>query len=252
MLLHRIILMGSTIIILIVFLGLGLNYPISAGLTAIIVMGVYFTLSVWRSKKRINLLDEECDPEAFLQRTEKQAKIIEKNPKLAEYIAISLSAGLMCKGEFNRAKDILLDIDEEKILKNRTIMLAYTINLIICCYELGDIMQAERLFETQIALLQPLGKRQQQYIKLLIGGRYFYLGKYEESYEYFMQLLKDKTNYSKREYLYILYSLAQIEEIKGNSEAAKLKYKRIAAKGNKLWIAIQSAERLSKMMGMNS
>jgi tetratricopeptide (TPR) repeat protein len=219
-----------------------LIYLPAAGLTVGILTVVFFTISLWRNKNRLNLLNEVCDPDAFLKRTEKQAEIIEKNPRLAAFIAIDRSAGLICRGEYQAAKELLEEMDKEKISKLRSVLLAYTINLTICYYELGDIQQAERLFETQIAVLPPINKRQQQLVKILIGGRYFYLGKYEESYEYFTKLLEDKYDYSKREYLTILFFLAQIEEIKGNFEAAKVKYQRIVAKGNKLWIAVQASE----------
>lgn len=242
----RLIMVVSIIITWLFLRKFGYNLP-AAALTVGILTVVFSTISIWRNKSRINLLNEECDPEAFLISTEKQAEKVEKNPELTDFITIDMSAGLICKGEFQAAKELLEEMDKEKLSKNRSVMFAYTINLTICYYELGDILQAERLFETQIAVLPPIGKRQQQYVKHLVGGRYFYLGKYDESYEYFMQLLEDKFDYSRREYLNILFFLAQIEEIKGNTEAAKEKYQRIVAKGNKLWIAVQSAKKLSNM-----
>jgi len=121
----------------------------------------------------------------------------------------------------------------------------YTINLISCLYELGEISYAEELFETQIHILPPLNERMTLSMKVLVAERLFFLNKYEESRERFQQLLREKS--TKRKELYRLYRLAQIDEKTGNTVSTKKKYKEVSNRGNKLWVAIQAQKQLKEI-----
>lgn len=225
---------------------LGAKPFVAAIITILLVLAIYITVGLVMGKKRLSLLDNDCDPEAFLLRTEKQKEITGKNPKINAYLDINRAAALISLGEFEAAKDILLDIDKNRLSHKNNSLLAYTINLISCLYELGEVHHAEELFETQIPILPPVNKSMTLAVNMLIGERFFYLKRYSESREHFTRLWNEK-KLSMRYRLEIIYRLAQMDEQEGDEEAAFKKYKRVAEKGNKLWIAAKARERCEEM-----
>lgn len=54
---------------------------------------------------------------------------------------------------------------------------------------------------------------------------------------------------NRRNRLEILYRLAQIDELEGNTEAVLKKYSQVAMNGNKLWIAAKAREKCEQMKG---
>ncbi|MCY6370598.1 tetratricopeptide repeat protein [Clostridium ganghwense] len=242
MLVNRIKFIIITFIIMITLLILTNNPIISGGITFTIIMVGYIIIAYIRGKKRLNLIEENCDPQAFIEATEKQRSITGKNPKINTYLNIDEAVGLILHGEFQKAKEALLSIDKSYLsLKNGT-LLVYTINLISCLYELGEISYAEEIFETQIPILSPVNPRMKLAMKLLVAERLFFLNRYEESKEKIQPLLSEKI--SKRIKVSILYKLAQIDEKNGEFESAQRRYKKVVDEGNKLWIAIQAKQNL--------
>lgn len=242
MLVKRINLIIITVIMMITLEVITKNTFISGGITfAIIVIG-YIVIGYRRSKKRLDLLEENCDPQAFMDATEKQRLITGKNLKMGAYFDIDKAAGFILIGEFQKAKDILLSIDKSNLSSKNGTLMIYTVNLITCMYELGEISEAEEIFGTEIPLLAPINTRMALSMKIFTAERLFFLNKYKESKEKFQELLKDKIG--KRRYLGILYRLAQIDEETGEVELAKKKYKEVADNGNKLWIAIEAQKQL--------
>ena len=159
MMVNRIVFMVITFIIMIILLILNIQPLISATITILIVMTGYIIISIIRSKKRLSLLEDDCDPEAFLERTEKQRAITGTNKKINTYFDIDRSAGLITLGRFEEAKDILLSIDKNILSRKNDTLLVYTINLMSCLYELGEVASAEELFEIQIPTLPPINNR---------------------------------------------------------------------------------------------
>lgn len=245
MLVNRFLFFGSMVIINIALLICGVS-PIMAGLiTLVIIMTGYIGIAFRRRQRRLFLFEEACDPEAFLQSTEKQEMITGKRAKMAAFFAIDKSAAFISMGKFEVAKSLLESIDQTKLSEKNNSLLVYTINLMVCLYELGDISQAEYLFETQISILPPMNTRIKKGVNMLVGERYYYLRKYEEYIKHSETLMAGKL--SRRTYLSILFRLAQIEEINGNHEKAKKKYKHVVEQGNKLWIVEQSRKRLGAL-----
>jgi tetratricopeptide (TPR) repeat protein len=111
----------------------------------------------------------------------------------------------------------------------------------LCFYELGEISNAEKLFETQIPSLPPISPRIVRSVNLLIAERFFYLKRYDESREQFNKFINQKL--SRRTRLEILYFLARMDEQEGNIEGAMAKYSKISSEGNKLWIAEKAREK---------
>jgi tetratricopeptide (TPR) repeat protein len=229
---------------MIILLILNIQPLISATITILIVMTGYIIISIIRSKKRLSLLEDDCDPEAFLERTEKQRAITGTNKKINAYFDIDRSAGLITLGRFEEAKDILLSIDKNILSRKNDTLLVYTINLMSCLYELGEVASAEELFEIQIPSLAPINNRILLATNLLVAERFFYLKRYDESREQLNKVLNQKL--SKRTRMEILYCLAQMDEEEGNEEAAMVKYSQVASEGNKLWIAKKARERCRK------
>lgn len=238
---YRLIFFLLTVIVMIVFIILGVHPFLAAVITLPFILAIYIVIGIVRTKYRVGLLDDSCDPEAFLERTDMQMNITGRNPKIYNILLIDKAAGLMTLGRFHEAKEILFSIDKRFFTPHNGFLLVYTINLIYCFYELGEIDRAEELFETEMAVLPPISPRARLAVKMLVAERFFYLKRYGESREQFSKLLDQKL--SKRMRMSILFYLAQMDEMEGNSESAMLKYSEVARKGNKLWIAVQSGTR---------
>jgi tetratricopeptide (TPR) repeat protein len=189
-----------------------------------------------------NLLVENCDPEAYLSRMEKQGKIIRENKRTKSLFAINKAAACFLLGDIVAAKNLLEEVDAKNLSERDGSCLVHAINLISCYYRLGEIENGELLFETKIARLSPLGKRLRRSVVILIGERYFYIGKFDQSYEFLKGILNDKSN--KLQYLETLYLLAQIDLLREDYEKAKRRLIKIAKHGNKLWIAANAREQL--------
>lgn len=229
---------------MITLLIIGINPYIAGVVTLVIVMIGYIIIANKRHKKRLYLLDEACDPVAFLKSTEKQETITGKSFKTI--FTIDKAAALITLGEYEQARNLLEAVDQSKISEKGNALVVYTIDLIACYYELGDISQAEHLFETQISILAPTNERVKKAVNILVGERYYFIGKYDESREHLSKLLEDKL--SLRVYLSILFRLAQIDEIKGNFNQAKKKYVQVSEQGNKLHIVEEARIRLRWLM----
>ena len=207
----------------------------------VVVIG-YIIIAYKRSKKRISIMEDQCDPEKFIDATEAQRKITGKNPKVNAYLNIDKGAGLILMGEFQKAKELLLSIDKTKLSPKNGSLLSYMINLICCHYELGEIEEGEALFENQIPILSPINPRLKESVELLIAERLFFLKRFDESKEKLESILEKGV--SKRKRLGILYILAEINEVFGETESARKKYSEIAEMGNKLWISKQARHKI--------
>lgn len=245
MLVNRVAFYGITFILMIILLVIKVQPLIAGAITLVVMMTGYIIIALVRSRKRLSILDDACDPEAFIESTEKQRAITgRKNPKFDAYFDIDKAAGLFTLGKFAEAKEILFAIDKSKLSRKYDSLLVYTINLMLCFYELGEITSAEELFETQIPALPPINPRVITTVNVLVAVRFFHLKRYDESREQFNKMLNQKL--SKRTCLEITYCLAQIDEEEGNKEAAREKYQKVASEGNKLWIATQAKSKVEK------
>lgn len=235
---NRVIFFLLTLMIMAVLLAIGSHPFLAAAITILLIVIIYITAGMVRNKYRMGLLDDRCDPEAFLERTDKQINITGRNPAPKNILLINRSTGLIELGRFEEAKEILLSIDKSRLSVRNGSLFAYTANLISCYFGSGEIDRAEELFETEMAVLPPIGKKAEFAAKMLVAKRLFHLKRYCESREQFNKLLAQKI--SKRARMSILYYLARMDEIEGNRESAMLKYSEVAKEGNKLWIARQS------------
>lgn len=194
---------------------------------------------------QMKALDSDCDPERFLKMMDKQEKRVGKKESIVMRLNINRAAAHMLLGNYQTAKEYLAGIEKSYLSEKNGSYLVYIINLILCCYELGDIEKAELLYESELVQLCPITKRLKKSVEILIGERYYYLKNYDQSYNHLKSLL----NYdlSKRQYLGVLYLLAQMDVLNGEIEQANKRFKKIAKLGNKLWIATASHEMSLKL-----
>ncbi|WP_315115580.1 hypothetical protein [uncultured Clostridium sp.] len=243
MLVNRIGFIVFTFSLMLILSVLTKNVIISGSITFVTVIIGYIIIANVRNKKRVNLLEENCDPQAFLEATEKQRDMIGKKDKYNTYLNIDKAVGLITMGEFEEAKELLMSIDKTYLSAKNGMLLIYTIDLLYCLYELGEISHAEEIFETQIPLLPPVNSRMILSMKLLVAERLLFLNRYEESREKFQELLNEKM--TKRMRIGVLYDLAKIDENTGDIDSAQNKYKEVAESGNKLWIAKEAKKHLN-------
>ncbi len=214
-------------------------------ITFIILMVCNYITGYIISTLKRKVLDSDCDPERFLKMIDKQEMRRGKEQRIVNRLDINRAAGHLCLGNIQIAKDYLDGIDTSYLSEKDGSYLAYTINLILCHYELGEIEKAEALYETNLIKLCPLGKRLQKSVEILIGERYYYLGKYDLSYEHLNKLRN--SDLDKRQYLGILYRLAQMDIMKGEMEQAMKRLNKIVKFGNKLWIVKDSQDILKNI-----
>lgn len=102
-----IIIMIIAIILMKVLMSLGLGAIAAAIITAFLLLGLYMAFCILLNRKRVNLMDEKCDPDAFLARTKKQKEFNRRrNRKTDAYLDIDTAAGLITSGKFEEAKEI--------------------------------------------------------------------------------------------------------------------------------------------------
>lgn len=219
--------------------------PVLSGvITFITIITAYTLITVYLNKKRNGLLEDSCDPDAFLKATEKLLSKAGKKPKFKALIDINLAAGLIVKGDLTAARDLLDSIDLSLLsLKNGTLFTFY-LNRITCAYLMGEMELAEELFETKVPLLAPVSSKMLLSTEMLIAERFFYTKKYNESQERLLKLLQRKTSRRLRVEIYFL--LARIDEELGNSSAAAEKYEKVAKYGGQTAVALKARTILQK------
>ncbi|BES64958.1 hypothetical protein SANA_13970 [Gottschalkiaceae bacterium SANA] len=240
---NRLFLVLITLIVMICLNMATGNILLSGVTTWIIIIVGYLAWSLYRQKKRLSLLEVDCDPNAFIVATESQMCITGKNPKFRAFLQIDLAAGLILEGEFQEAKEELLSVNVERLSDKNGSKLVYVLNLISCHFELGELDQAEQLFETQMPLLTTYNRRMQVAVKAQMAERLFFLERYEESRSAFHALLQEKI--SARVRVSILYRLAQMDDQMGDWSLAEKNYRLTVEQGNRLWIAEQAKHRLA-------
>ncbi|MDF2589472.1 MAG: hypothetical protein K0S41_3313 [Anaerocolumna sp.] len=223
----------------------GINLVATIVITMVAVFSLYITIAMIRQRKYINQLDELCDPEKFLESTMKQEGIT-GNCKNSYLFTINTAVSHMELGDYMTGLKLLESVDKDQFGKNKISQTVYYIDLMICYYELGMIEKAEQLFETVLPLAAPYNNKLKQSIDVLIGERFYYLGRYEESYEHLSKVVKEY-QMCKRRYLEVIFRLAFMDELKGDMDKAIKRYEKVIKFGNKLGIVNDAKDRLNKL-----
>ncbi len=228
-----------------ILLYLKINLIVTILITLVILLSCEIAFLIMKSNKIRDLLDLDCDPEKYLELMDKQEKKNKKNERGLIYLDINRSAAYLSLGNVGKAKEYLDGINTSFLSEINGSSYVYTLNRIVCLYELEETEEAEKLYSTELVRLSPLDKRMKKSAEILIGERYFYLHQYKESYQYLKKLLN--VDLEKRSYLSVLFRLAQMDVMNGERELAIERYKKIAKYGNKLWIAKAAREALEEM-----
>lgn len=228
-----------------IFLLSGINIILSYLYSCFVVLLINYIVGLILLKLQSKALNEDCDPERYLSMLEKHAKRYRLKERGLNLLAINQAAGHMSLGDLQTAKEYLTGIDTSYLSEKNGSYLTYTINLMLCYYALGDIERAESMYETHMVRLAPLGKKRIIAVDLVIGSRYYYLGKYALSYEYLDKLRTKDLN--KRQYLGLIYQLALMDVMNGNTELAVKRFEKVVKFGNKLSIVKSSQEMLEKI-----
>lgn len=209
-----------------------------ASRTAIIIslfsmLVAYYTHVIIKTVSRQNLLNKQCDPEAFIEATLKRKE--EKMTGVPKaLIDLELTVGYIASGDFETAKNILISLDMKPFKKSATIMGMYYNNLMVCFIYLGDLEEAHHIDIYDLKPLDIKHKRLLEGIRMSRAELLFHQGLYDEVEDIF------QTSYENEKYpaqkLNALYFLAKIDEVKGRTEEAKMKYQTIVQEGNGLWL----------------
>lgn len=221
---------------------LGLYNAGTIALSTIITMLILFAIDISQDYKRLSVLNDECDPERFLKLINKKDKdILFKKSNMARAHAINKSTAYFLMGEPQKALDLLKSINIESI-KNGNVKWVYTVNIMACYYEIGNIEQAQKLYNEVLTKIPVNNKMSNLSLKIEEAEYAFYSNKYEDSKEKILQILNDKVNNRLR--VYLTYYLAQCEEALGNVGKAMEYYLQVSEQGNKLWIANVARKKL--------
>lgn len=230
------------------------SMPLVMGVTYVLLIGIYLATSLYRRNKRIALLNDRCDPEAFMNITLQQEALTGKNKKNQAILQLDKAAAYLCMGEDEKALATLLSI-QEQFIKNPQLKIVHTINLILAYYATGDIDSAEKIYEQEIGLLLPTNRQMKRALQILTGERYYYIGKHKECVDYFEALLKQPTVQKvmhKRQYAGINYVMALSNIELESIQKAEDQLQKVLENGHKLAIVNEARLRLSEISAVTS
>ncbi len=237
-------------LLIFLFLVFKINLIYSYLITSIISLGLVLYLKWHRAYSLETFLDKYCDPELYIEFLNELA---EKNcDKQKQQILISIyrSRGYMYLGDNISAIDCLKEI--EPILKrlNNKLYTIYVINLLLNYYALGEIEEAELLYEKKKSLLRLSESKSKLQVEFLMAERYYFLKEYNLSYTNFKRLHKKKL--IKGQSLWILFRLAQMEIQNGMYDDAAAKLVMVVTQGKLMWIVDASNKLLKEIQERRS
>lgn len=227
--LNRLIYGGITASVMIVFLLFGLTYIQAGIITFVLMVGGYLMWAISRQKRRLALLTTDNNPEAFVEATKRQQKLM---PKAASILDVDIACGYIEMGNFQEARE-LLEAYSGKM--TRSVQYAYYHNLCLCLYELGDNEKADTLYAESVMKSVPLGRLQEMSQQLLIATYFHHRGDFEMEQKVLTKLLSRK-GLSEYMRLHVYASLGMMYEIKGELETAENNYAYVAGASGTLHI----------------
>lgn len=228
----------AAFLMMIGLLSMGMNYIFAGVITIVIIMLFNGGKNLSTYKDRTELLQTQCDPEAFLKLTADLKSQVKNNKKMITFLQIDEAVGKMTLGDFQGAKEILQPMENEKMPNQYHIDLIYKMNYMYCLYELGEIENAENIYLDILPLLSVDDAHVKITKEVLLAERAYFIGEYEEAKALIEPLLE--RNLKLRTIMSLIYRLALIAEAEGDTETAKVHFAEVAEKGNRLWIADQA------------
>ena len=197
----------------------------------------------------MNVLDNELDPEKFIELTENEYNK-NKNKKYRNYMKLNLSAGYSSAGKIETAYEKLKEVDLSKKLYRERNKILYYYNEALILNVLGKKEEATEIYNKELSEeIEKIGKRKKDseiynLVKAL-EGMLFHENDNEKMIEILNEALK-KTK-TKRQNLGLKHLLAAYKEKVGKIEEAMELYKEVAENGNKLYIVQEAKEKLENI-----
>ena len=223
-----------------------LFYP----LIFLVLLMVNIGLWMYLYSNYMNVLDNELDPEKFIELTENEYNK-NKNKKYRNYMKLNLSAGYSSAGKIETAYEKLKEVDLSKKLYRERNKILYYYNEALILNVLGKKEEATEIYNKELSEeIEKIGKRKKDseiynLIKAL-EGMLFHENDNEKMIEILNEALK-KTK-TKRQNLGLKHLLAAYKEKAGKIEEAIELYKEVAENGNKLYIVQEAREKLKKLI----
>ena len=223
-----------------------LVYPI----IFLVLLMVNIGLWMYLYSNYMNVLDNELDPEKFIELTENEYNK-NKNKKYRNYMKLNLSAGYSSAGKIETAYEKLKEVDLSKKLYRERNKILYYYNEALILNVLGKKEEATEIYNKELSEeIEKIGKRKKDseiynLIKSL-EGMLFHENDNEKMIEILNEALK-KTK-TKRQNLGLKHLLAAYKEKAGKIEEAIELYKEVAENGNKLYIVQEAREKLKKLI----
>lgn len=222
-----------------------LEYPI----IFLVLLMVNTGLWMYLYSNYMNVLDNELDPEKFIELTENEYNK-NKNKKYRNYMKLNLSAGYSSAGKIETAYEKLKEVDLSKKLYRERNKILYYYNEALILNVLGKKEEATEIYNKELSEeIEKIGKRKKDseiynLIKAL-EGMLFHENDNEKMIEILNEALK-KTK-TKRQNLGLKHLLAAYKEKAGKIEEAIELYKEVAENGNKLYIVQEAKEKLENI-----
>ena len=197
----------------------------------------------------MNILDNELDPEKFIEFTENEYNK-NKNKKYRNYMKLNLAAGYSSAGKIETAYEKLKEVDLSKKLYRERNKILYYYNEALILNVLGKKEEATEIYNKELSEeIEKIGKRKKDseiynLVKAL-EGMLFHENDNEKMIEILNEALK-KTK-TKRQNLGLKHLLAAYKEKAGKIEEAIELYKEVAENGNKLYIVQEAREKLENI-----
>lgn len=223
-----------------------LVYPI----IFLVLLMVNIGLWMYLYSNYMNVLDNELDPEKFIELTENEYNK-NKNKKYRNYMKLNLSAGYSSAGKIETAYEKLKEVDLSKKLYREQNKILYYYNEALILNVLGKKEEATEIYNKELSEeIEKIGKRKKDseiynLVKAL-EGMLFHENNNEKMIEILNEALK-KTK-TKRQNLGLKHLLAAYKEKVGKIEEAMELYKEVAENGNKLYIVQEAREKLKKLI----
>lgn len=222
-----------------------LVYPI----IFLVLLMVNIGLWMYLYSNYMNVLDNELDPEKFIELTENEYNK-NKNKKYRNYMKLNLSAGYSSAGKIETAYEKLKEVDLSKKLYREQNKILYYYNEALILNVLGKKEEATEIYNKELSEeIEKIGKRKKDseiynLVKAL-EGMLFHENNNEKMIEILNETLK-KTK-TKRQNLGLKHLLAAYKEKVGKIEEAIELYKEVAENGNKLYIVQEAKEKLENI-----
>lgn len=245
MLMNKWVFLLVTILLMVVSYVLLDNMIIAGVIALIIVLVWYIQVALKRNQKRLALLDDACDPEAFIKMTEEHSKSAKNNLKVKYFLRIDHAAGLIHLGRFEEARDLLMQVDKFYLSQKRGVKLIYHINMVSALLGLNALEEAVEMYKEEVETYTAENAYINRLLSNLKAELLFHQGELDQAKEILIELLEESL--SNKDRLNALYYLAQIHEKQGHLLEAAGQFKIVSEDGPKLWIGSEALKHMKQI-----